>query len=268
MVRPGRPHRSSAAAAARPSPYALPNPSSRTRARRSATPAAAADAKRRRHHRHHHRHHRHHRRLQEEEEQEEDAEAAAAAAAACGGPRGFQLQAAQRRSIEIEPLKAEAEACDRYLEDLDVYHQVFGEYPSSDEHPLPSCVVRYCDRLMALPVAERASAVPYRRRLHPGFAIARLMVMDRCKAEFTESDAASRAAAPAEHGGRGRCGAAGRGVGPNGETTLTHDRTPKSTRAPAGPDPQGVVWVKSNGRAPHPMRQRACVCVRVCVDVA
>ena len=161
-------------------------------------------------------------------------------------PVGFQFKKPHnRRSIEIEPLKAEAEACDRYLEDLDVYHQVFGEYPSSDEHPLPSCVVRYCDRLMALPVAERAQQCRTGVGSHPGFAIARLMVMDRCKAEFTESDAACERQRRLNMADAAAAARQAEEVGPNGETTLTHDRNTEVHKgAGKGQILKAGVWVK------------------------
>ena len=248
MVRPGRPHRSSAAAAARPSPYALPEPEfADPRAtignagggggRKSAPPPPAPPTppppppppikkKKKK------------KKTQKPRQQQRQQLRVA--------PVGFQFKKPHnRRSIEIEPLKAEAEACDRYLEDLDVYHQVFGEYPSSDEHPLPSCVVRYCDRLMALPVAERAQQCRTGVGSHPGFAIARLMVMDRCKAEFTESDAACERQRRLNMADAAAAARQAEEVGPNGETTLTHDRNTEVHKgAGKGQILKAVVWVK------------------------
>lgn len=96
--------------------------------------------------------------------------------------------------------------------------------PTTAEYPLPECVQRYVDRLLALPVAERAEQCRFGVGGHPGFVIARKLLLDNSQFAFAVSDVAvanyrfrvMSAAAAAER--------AKDEMGPNGETLATHDK--------------------------------------------
>lgn len=96
--------------------------------------------------------------------------------------------------------------------------------PTTDEMPLPACVRRYMDALMAMPVTERAVQCRTGVGGHPGLVIARKLLLDRDRELFAESDAEladERKRTMAEAAAIER---AKDETGPNGETLATHDK--------------------------------------------
>ena len=118
--------------------------------------------------------------------------------------------------------------------------------PQCDIEP-PECVQRFVDRLMSMPVAKRAEHCRNGAGGHPGFVLARKLVLANSDKVFAASDAElakeradSMAAAKALERAKQE-------TGPDGETQATHDKVVEVQKSGGkGQTIKVATWVLRN----------------------